>query len=357
MDMTDATPITMVTDHENFTVHTNVTTFIYPAEYYKLNALITFLNTYYIWIIFAFGFPGNTLSLFVIFRMSKTGLTTSLFYVAVLSSVDNITIILKIIENQTRQMKMSIDETGCQFLFFFGLTCAASANWTLIVISAERFTAVALPFKVALVWSLKRAVVIIVGVVVFLCFIHSHIFITVTHYEHYTCTVKERFHKYLMIWFFISASVFAFIPAGFLIVLNALTVLIMRRSTTRRQIMTSAYGHVHRAARRQERHITVMLVALAIGFLVLNIPRCVYVIAYNYICSSDEDVMCSTRRGFVNILTTQIADSNHAINFYLYFMTGRKFRAQTLKLFQCRRATFLSSGPSQSSEIPFTESS
>ncbi|XP_067649389.1 QRFP-like peptide receptor [Haliotis asinina] len=346
----------METVDENNTFHTNVTPPIYPAEYYTLKEIVGFLNTYYIWIIFAFGFPGNTLSLFVISRMSKTGLTTSLFYAAVLSSVDNITIILKIIENQTRQMKITIDETGCQFLFFFGLTCAASANWILMVISAERFTAVVFPLKVVLVWSLKRAVVIIVGVVAFLCFIHSHVFITVTHYKYYTCTIKEQFHKYLTMWFFISASVFALIPAGVLLVLNAVTVLIMRKSTTKRKVMTSVYGQVHRSVRRQERHMTVMLVALAFGFLVLNIPRCVYVIAYNYVCADGDDVMCNTRKMFFDALTTQIADSNHAVNFYLYLLAGRKFRNHCLKVLRCRRPTFLRV-PSQSSELPFTESS
>ncbi|XP_046332633.2 sex peptide receptor-related protein 2-like [Haliotis rufescens] len=359
--MSISTQQALVTDiYENITSSMEVTTLVYPQEYHRLNAVINFLNRYYIWVIFAFGCPGNVMSICVIAGMSRRRLTTSFFSVAVLAVVDNLTIIMKMVENQSRSHKMlSFDETGCQFLFFLGLTCAAFANWILIIISAERFTAVAFPMKVALIWSLRRAVGIIVCVFVFLGLVHSHIFASVTHYENYTCTVKTRFHQYIHpYWYFTSATVYAFIPATCLIVFNVLIIVLLRRSSATRRHMLSESDASNVEARRQDRQVTIMLVTVAVTFLILTIPRCVCVIAYHSMCTGNADLMCTTRRQLFDTLTTQIADTNHAINFYLYVLTGRRFRENFLKLFKCRQMLYMkvSSSNTHMSELPLTES-
>ncbi|XP_046346287.2 QRFP-like peptide receptor [Haliotis rufescens] len=358
--MANTTLQTLVKEmYGNTTLPPAVTTPFYPPEFHRLNAVSTFLNVFYIWVIFVIGCPGNVVCVVVIINMSKQRLTTSFFYVAVLSIVDNLTIILKIIENQSRQMRFSIDETGCQFLFFFGLTFAAFANWILIILSAERFTAVAFPMRVGLIWSLKKAVGILVGVFLFLGLIHSHIFATVTHYESYTCTVKETFHQHIFpFWFFTSATIYAFLPATCLIIFNILIILSLRRYSEQRQHMLSQCDPAQMEARRQERQVTIMLVTLSVVFLILTIPRCVCVILYNQLCSDDKDFMCNARRGLFNAITTQIADTNHAINFYLYFLSGRRFRKQFLKLFRCGRVTYteVSNETTHVFEIPIAES-
>ncbi|XP_046553045.1 rhodopsin-like [Haliotis rubra] len=342
----------------NSTLSPAVTTPMYPPEFYTLNVVTNFLNTIYIWVIFAVGFPGNVLSVIVIISMSKQRLATSFLYVAVLSIVDNLTIILKIIENQSRQKKLLIDETGCQFLYFFGLTCSAFANWILIIISAERFTAVAFPIKVRVIWSLKKAVGIMVGVFLFLGLVHSHIFATVTHYESYTCTVKVAFHEYLYpFWYFTSATIYSFLPATSVIIFNILIIVLLRRySRQRRRISVDEPAQIE--AQRKERQITIMLVIVAVAFVILTIPRCVCVILHNNTCSDERDFMCLARKEFFDSITIQLADTNHAINFYLFFLSGRKFREEFLKLFRCRRVTYteVSNGSTQMSEIPVTES-
>ncbi|XP_067649769.1 probable G-protein coupled receptor 139 [Haliotis asinina] len=342
----------------NSTLSPAVTTPIYPPEFYALNSVTNFLNTFYIWVIFAVGFPGNVLSVVVIIRMSRQRLATSFLYVAVLSIVDNLAIILKIIFNQSHQKKFPIDETGCQFLTFFGLTCPAFANWILIIISAERLTAVAFPMKVGLIWSLKKATGIMVGVFLFLALIHSHIFATVTHYESYTCTVKGAYHQYLIpFWYFTSATIYSFIPAVSIIIFSTLIVLLLRRySKQRRRISVGEPAQTE--AQRQERQITIMLVILAVVFVILTIPRCVYVILQLNMCPDERDYMCVERKKFFDSITTQLADTNHAINFYLYFLSGRKFREEFMKLFRCGRVPYMevTNGSTQVSEIPVAES-
>ncbi|XP_046565915.1 rhodopsin-like [Haliotis rubra] len=359
--MSNTTPGELVTAmYDNTTPPIEMTTIVFPPEYHRLNTVIVFFNTYYIWVIFGFGFPGNLMSLCVIVGMSKRRLTTSFFYVAVLAVVDNITIILKIVENQSRShVKLVFDETGCQFLFFFGLTCAAFANWILIIISAERLTAVAFPMKVALIWSLRRAVGVIVCVFVFIGLIHGHIFATVTHHSNYTCTVKDQFQQYIHpYWYFTSSAVYAFIPATCLILFNVLIILLLRRSSAQRRNMLSQSDPSLLEARRQERQVTIMLVVVAVTFLVLTIPRCISVIAFHSMCTNNSDVMCTARRQLFSTLTTQIADTNHAINFYLYFLTGRRFREYFLKFFKCRGLLYMkvSSSNTHVSELPLTDS-
>ena len=85
--------------------------------------------------------------------------------------------------------------------------------------------------------------------------------------------------------------------------------------------------------RSKHRHITLMLLAVAIVFLLLTLPNSIYFVldttyGFNKI-PTENDYYQWLRYRRLTILTVimfQLSDLQHATNFFLYFLTSDKFR-------------------------------
>ncbi|XP_046569882.1 FMRFamide receptor-like [Haliotis rubra] len=309
------------------------------GEYDNLVTAASVIRRFYIWLVFAFGFPGNIISVIVVTRMCQRRLTTSLFYVGLLAMVDNVAIALKLVENQSQIRRFAMDDRSCRGLFFLGLVFSTYANWILTTLAIERFLAVRYPFKMAVMWTVGKGLVIISCVFVFLCLIHLHLLWTVIHYEGYTCTLTLEGPSFKA-WFYVGSFVYAILPASCLFICNILIIVYVRRSANRRRTLSENHSTTV-ATRRLDAQITTMLVIVAAVFVVLSFPRCAFTAAYAYwnpsSCSIGE-----ARKYFLDVLTTNVADSSHAVNFYLYFLAGRRFRhaySSTIREVSLRRKT------------------
>ncbi|XP_071108619.1 rhodopsin-like [Haliotis cracherodii] len=293
------------------------------GEYDDLVVAASVVRRFYIWFVFAFGFPGNTISAIVVTRMCRQRLTTSLFYVGLLAVVDNVAIVLKLVENQSQNRRFTMDNTSCRGLFFLGLIFSTYANWILTTLAIERFLVVRYPFKMAVLWTVRKGLVIISCVFVLLCLIHLHLLWTVIHYEGYTCRLTLEGPSFKA-WFYVGSFLYAILPASWLFICNILLIIYVRRSATRRRALSENHSTTV-ATRRFDAQITSMLVIVAAVFVILSFPRCVFTAAYAYwnptSCSIGE-----ARKYFLDVLTSNIADTNHAVNFYLYFLAGKRFR-------------------------------
>ena len=79
-----------------------------------------------------------------------------------------------------------------------------------------------------------------------------------------------------------------------------------------------------------------MLFTVSVVFVLLTMPNCVF-----FIVQDDWDYQSSlhdtARYYLVFQLVFLLSDLNHAINFYLYFLSGRKFRRHFKALICCRK--------------------
>ena len=98
---------------------------------------------------------------------------------------------------------------------------------------------------------------------------------------------------------------------------------------------TSASHSLARQSRTQrDRQLTVMTVAMTLAFLLCTVPLLVHVAVWRnieYQSSARRQVMFQLTGCIVNTLGTL----NAAINFYMYILTGSKFRSDLKKLFYC----------------------
>ncbi|XP_067650356.1 probable G-protein coupled receptor 139 [Haliotis asinina] len=307
------------------------------GEYDNLVTAASVIKRFYIWSVFAFGFPGNIISVIVVTRMCQRRLTTSLFYVGLLAMVDNIAILLKLVENQSQNKRFAMDDRSCRGLFFLGLVFSTYANWILTTLAIERFVAVRYPFKMAVKWTVRKGLLLISCVFVLLCLIHLHLLWTVIHYEGYTCTLTLEGSSFKA-WFYVGSFVYAILPASCLFICNILIIVSVKRSANNRRTLSENHSATV-VIRRLDAQITTMLVIVATVFVLLSFPRCAFTAAYAYwnpsSCSIGE-----ARKYFLDVLTTNIADTSHAVNFYLYFLAGRRFRnaySSTIREMSSRR--------------------
>ncbi|XP_071102808.1 sex peptide receptor-like isoform X2 [Haliotis cracherodii] len=312
-----------------------------------LNAGI-YINNYYLWAIFAFGFPGNVASVITIIRMQR--ITTSTFYVAVLAVVDNCAIVFKLLYHQLTLHQVWLDSMGCKILNFLSLFFTTFANWILVFIATERFVAVRKPLKVGMYWTIPRAVVSVGGLTCVVTIIYCHIFWTFTGNGPDCMIFLQYLHFYRDVWYWLNAAVYSLAPCFLLITLNFFIVQSVRKSTIVRNQLSMKNGTKScnsSRSMRQEKQITVMLVSVAVVFIILTVPRCIYAIVHLY-WSVQLGTMADAQKYLLDQLTFFLCDSNHAINFYLYFTTGKKFRRHFLDIVLCRKRRMTALNVSQS---------
>ncbi|XP_059166042.1 green-sensitive opsin-3-like [Physella acuta] len=146
-------PFINVTTHPyiiNTTLPTNQTTLnnSLSEEFKTLPLYIAarYINLYYLWVIFAFGFPGNIFSFITILRMKP--LTSPTGYVAAVAFVDNACLLFKVLFHSVTKFDVPVGDAGCGIITFLGSFSSHFANWLLVAMTVERCLAICMPLRV-----------------------------------------------------------------------------------------------------------------------------------------------------------------------------------------------------------------
>ncbi|XP_059150314.1 sex peptide receptor-related protein 2-like [Physella acuta] len=340
----------------------------------KLNNINLNIRTYYLYVLCFLGVPTNVMTIITILTMQAMSPAT--FYVATLAFCDGSALICKLIGNQftIRQVRMDTVwcAAGCLPMYLSSL-----ANWVLALICTERFVSVCYPLKKSYIFT-KRRSYISIGVTSFVLLVpFLGVFAVMRDYTPVdkTCATKE---EYLWFWeniyFWIEAILIVFFPFVVIFISTCAIVrgLRLSRKARRTILRNSIVKNPHRKhemtnannerlvaeTERAERNITAMMVLAAVLFLILALPSCVYFFTARKI--PDSESVSIAQWGLFKEISFVLMDSNHAINFFLYFYTAKRFRNQFFKLVKCRplrswyvrrtTATHLGSHPKGGSE-------
>ncbi|XP_041367753.1 growth hormone secretagogue receptor type 1-like [Gigantopelta aegis] len=299
------------------------------------------IQNYYLWVIFALGFPGNCATIVTVIRMSPPRSLT--VYIVLLAVVDNLALINKIlIIALLVDLKVQIGDVGCRMFGFFGNFLATFANWLLVAMSIERFAAVWFPFHVGQWWTFRKSLVVLAAVAVPLIGLFLHYFWTF-HFVYdaasgsVACVHYYQYVAFISIFEWYNVAIYAFIPCFLLLVFNILVIHGIIRSTKSRRYLNGSNGSGSGCLLHQ-RQVTIMLVTAAIVLLVFTTPRCVLLILANY-WKPDPNTMEHAWKDLADQISFILCDSTHAINFYLYSLSAKKFRFHFFDLVMCRRTS------------------
>ncbi|RUS80830.1 hypothetical protein EGW08_011411, partial [Elysia chlorotica] len=281
------------------------------------------MNRYYLWVYFAFGFPGNIVSFLTILHMKPFSSPT--IYVAALALVDNSCLVFKMLFFLLTKYDAPLGDAGCGTISFLGSFTAQLANWLLVAMTLERCLAICLPLRLHLnisrcspgLTSPKFPWRVLYGLNISNCI---------------TSLIIHPLNR--QVWFWVDAIFYAILPDLLLIIMNSLIIRGIRRSA---QIQQELTGKACQAAEtmKQQKQITVMLVIVCLVFVILITPHALF-----YAISSHWTYAQGTHEHalylFVNQLIFVLSDATHAVNFYLYFFSTRRFRKRCLEtIFYC----------------------
>ncbi|KAK7110773.1 G-protein coupled receptor 183-like [Littorina saxatilis] len=318
------------------------------AQVEQYMATIDAIKQTYMWIIFAFGFPGNLISLVIILRLRCFG--SPALYVATLAVVDNAAIMVKLLLVLFGEYKVSIGLMGCKAMFFLGNHLVVYANWVLVTMALERFVAVWQPLRVNRMWSTRKAAISLTVVLLVTVALTSPLFVTVTVTDKggkQTCAVDPQYRLFMSIWQWCQVAAYGFLPCVMLLTLNVFIIVIISRARRFHRSMNPSFKSNGSATNNNsnnastssscsmpgggvQRQATILLLVTSAVLVITTTPVCVYILLQQW-WQPRPGTVDFARKQLVGFVLRAVCDANHSVNFYLYFVSARKFRAYFCK--------------------------
>lgn len=315
----------------------------YPE--YKASQII---YEYNLWIFWAVGLLGNVAALFTVARMKP--FSSVLVYIGCLAVSDIVYLTVKLIYEQMRNKLKFLGTFGCGPLLFFLHWTGKTSHWIILFMTVDRLIAVCFPFRVSTVSTKRNVTVAMISLALFQAGVNSHYFFSnqeTIRGGRITCATKPEFKDFRTktVWLFFALS--SIIPCGGVLLMNI--VMAVRMLQASRTTAKLSEDEKKTGVSRQSRKVTLMLMTVSVAFLVLVTPGPVfylYLTYWNYRASTEQTALYYLLRETVNAFI----NADHAINFFLYFLSGTKFRESFLDMFrrsvkksQASRSTALTS--------------
>ena len=255
------------------------------------------------------------------------------------------------------------------------------STWLLVIMTLERTCSACMPTRISSLCTRRRAYFTIVFIVIFHCGLHFHFLILMTvkrsdmmilnstNVSGYEVTVWENvhsgnfelttvmtsisgvyggsyicdggtkeYHHYIHhIWPMLDVFLLSVIPSILVLIGNLIIVWKAKVSLWTAEELNAATNS--RARRKRFSSMTVMLGLISIVFILTSLPTCLYNLWER---SSKAKTMSQTTKGaakvelmwaFVNL----VMYCNNTFNFYLYLLSGRKFRKAVSRQLSRRR--------------------
>lgn len=296
-------------------------------------------------ILIAIGTTGNALSFLVMKRHASRIPMYS--YLCVLSVLDLLVLYVGLLRLWVAQL-WDVDPRNasnwmCKLVVFLGYVCSDASVWTIVTVTVERFFAICKPFYLRSVFTSKRftKLWLFAPIVVFSA-VNCHFFFTVQLRTVHNVSLCYSVDSYDFLvhktWPWIDAALYSFVPTIIISVLNAKIVLQFIRAKKRRKLLKT-HEHIsddstkrRNNGKTSNRKFTVMMLMVSMSFLVTTLPNNTVLIitaVWNDYGTSAENIALFT---LIKTITELLMYTNHAINFFLYCASGRKFRTQLVDM-------------------------
>lgn len=344
-------------------------------------------------VLIVLGTVGNVLSIIVLLR-PRLRQSTTMFYLTCLSFGDLFTLYTGLLRYWIRETfdtdLRHLSSASCKthtFLVYYSLDFTV---WVLVSVTIDRCLSVTFPFKSKRICSLSRSRWVI-GVILFVfCLKNLHFFWTIdlVHTWEYRCdgNTKEREHFLRYIWPWIDLATFCVLPFTIMIIGNAKIIyemiisqrklnahnsgtsnldkkftsqvscvdqsgISLQASITTRDTDTKPRHPMHQTSfpgnkpQRRISSLSAMLLTVNCVFLITTSPIQAFLIGEEYWFSNrtNEDI---ARYKLWWAVVNMLQYSNNAIHFFLYCLTGPRFRNELQSMFKRQNKIAIVNEPS-----------
>ena len=230
----------------------------------------------------------------------------------------------------------------CKLDVFFIYLSGVLSAWTLVAMTAQRAVCVLFPHRANVLCTVGKSKVIVVSLVLFIAVIHTHVLYGVDVGMNdgiKTCVFRKDYDPFFQeIWLWVDMLIFSLLPWLCLAVSNSLLVWKLRLSLREAKFSLGS-GQADRINDRKKKatSISITLIAVSTAFLLLTFPMSFYqIITFMFWMHGSVRTLRSLRVFYyIHQISFPLWYANSCINFYVYCLTGSKFRREAKQILRC----------------------
>ena len=298
------------------------------------------------------GLVGNSL-VFIVLTKSSMRQTTCSIYLRFLAVFDSLVLCVNLVRywiiHVTDYDLRDYSAAVCKIHTWAAYWTSYTSAWLLVSVTVERCVSVWFPHKVKTFCTKRKTYIIIIAIILIMALINAHYlyglgdkFDTAENVTYCDSIYDDHDYFFTFIWPWVDLSIYSLLPSTILTVCN-ISIIFKVISSNRRILRDSSVrGNSTQNGsltfrRYQQSSLTAMLITTSIIYVVCTTPFCIFVIysnnsIYELLESSQEMAVDELLWAAVNMLQF----TNNCINFILYCVSGRRFRAE-LKGLCCRQ--------------------
>ena len=324
---------------------------------------------YYPPVLFALGTFGNVMAMLVLRRLNMTTRRSAMpVYLTALAMSDTCLLYTGLLRHwllHVFQLDVRVlHPVVCKVHTWLVYSLIILSAWLLSFMTMDRAVSVWRPHHVSLWCTRTKAVSVVISIAVVSLLINCHLLygvdIVVRMEDDYGfgngtarshCDVHNDGYLafFDLVWSWVDLTLASLLPFALLLLGNCLILWKVTLSVRAARYLGSTNPNDVSQRQRKTSSMTVTLVALSIIFFLTTSPICVFNVIEHYVSNGVEtDVRTDARLSLTWAVVNMLMYTNSAINFYLYCLSGAKFR-QELKGYLCRFDTTLWS-PSKNPE-------
>ena len=305
--------------------------FLQEAKFHMAFKVSKLIDNYWFIILLPLGLVGNTLSFLVMIRKSNRKVSTCI-YMAAISINDNAMICMALhawLISSLNTHRWNLWE--CIGSNYFALLLLQCGTYLVLAMTVYKYIAIKWPHRASTHSTPKRAKTTIVAILIVVCIYNlPHFFITtVIQEECYGFSVKSTITN---VYSWLSFVVNGVIPFTLLIDMNYVIVKTVRNSRNMFNSPTRTQTR-QKSIKTAENQLTTMLLLITTLFLILLLPTYLRFIYASFVSSDTPSKFATSILIFE--ISYKLFLTNSGINFFLYCISGKKFRSDLREILCC----------------------
>ena len=310
------------------------------VEAYSTFKIANFISIYWLPVLIPIGLVGNTLSFLIMIKPNNRKMSTCI-YMAAISVNDNIMMGMTSHEYLVSVAQIhKWNSIECRFSGFVALFALQNCTFQVIAMTMDKYIAIKWPHRAATYSTPKQAKIIVVTIYVCVCIYNiPHFFLSSVNFGR--CLNFGVRSMITTVYSWLSFVINAIIPFTMLIHMNYVTVKTVRKSRTlfegndinTRGGIDQGMDTRQKTMRIAENQLTVMLLLVTTLFLILLFPT---YFRFIYLLFAMRDTPLDYAKSLlISQITAQLYITNSGINFFLYCISGKKFREDLKETISC----------------------
>ena len=268
-------------------------------------------------------------------------------YMSIIAINDNIVLTLAFHKWFVENVVAGHSKWLCKAKLFSVHVFACYGAFQIVLMTLDKVIAIKLPHRSASICTAKRARLLsLINFIIVIILYLPILDFSNTNERQNDCIRYAKDGWYVTAYSYFAIVVNPLLPIALLFVMNIIIIMAVWESQRLRQ--DAKTGQQHSRNRTTEIQLTIMLILVSSMFIILLLPFESWTI-YLRVSEKFKTPREFARFTFIFNIVYELYMINYGINFYLYLVSGRKFRADLISLFK-RKPVSQNSSSGQLSE-------